>query len=349
MNGNELLKINGVKVVFEGGDASGNVTAVDDVTLTIGEGEIFGLVGESGCGKTTLAMTLLGLVDPNGRIDAGSVMWSGTDLLKLSEREMRKIRGKEIAMIFQQPQMALNPVYKVGHQMMSLLRLHHQVSKQDAERESLQLLKQVRISDANRVMEAYPDQLSGGMAQRVMLAMALSCKPKLLVADEPTASLDVTIQAQIMELLLEIREKFEMAILIVSHDLGVVARLCDKVAVMYLGRIVEIADTKELYSKPFHPYTKALLDAVPLPDPEHRVSASVLEGDLPRQAEVPGGCRFRTRCPSAFAKCEKADPMLMALDGGAHLAACWLLDKEMAEESASGNSDFIETVHESVV
>jgi len=346
MNGNELLKINGVRVVFEGDDASGNVTAVDDVTLTIGVGEIFGLVGESGCGKTTLAMTLLGLVDPNGRIDAGSLMWSGTDLIKLSEHEMRKIRGKEIAMIFQQPQMALNPVYKVGHQMMSLLRLHHQVSKQDAEKESLQLLKQVRISDANRVMEAYPHQLSGGMAQRVMLAMALSCRPKLLVADEPTASLDVTIQAQIMELLLEIREKFGMAILMVSHDLGVVARLCDKVAVMYLGRIVEIADTKELYSKPFHPYTKALLDAVPLPDPEHRASTPVLEGDLPRQTEVHGGCRFRTRCPSAFTKCEKADPMLMELEGGAHSVACWLLGKKNSEEGESRIPRAFEVSHE---
>jgi peptide/nickel transport system ATP-binding protein len=244
--------------------------AVDGVSLTIGEREIVGLVGESGSGKTVLSLSLLRLVPKPGRVSAGQLRWQGRDLLGLADEDMRKVRGREIAMIFQNPQSSLNPVRTIGAQMSAVIRLHQPMAAGAARAEALRWLAVVRIADPERVYASYPHQCSGGMCQRILIAMALACKPKLLIADEPTAALDVTIAAQIMDLLLEIRERYGTAILLVSHDLGVIARMCDRIAVMYHGKIVEEADAIALYRNPQHPYTRQLLDAVPVPDPTYR-------------------------------------------------------------------------------
>lgn len=302
----------------------GVLRAVDGVDIGIRRGEILGLVGESGCGKTVFSLSLLRLISPPGHISNGQIVWNGRNLLELSNREMRLVRGKEIAMIFQNPQSSLNPLYSIGTQLISVIRLHQEISKEDAKNEALRLLRLVEIPDSDRRMNDYPHQFSGGMCQRIMIAMALSCQPKLLIADEPTASLDVTIQAQIMDLLLEIREKFQMAILLVSHDLGVIAKMCDRIAVMYLGRIIEIAPAEKLYESPMHPYTQALLKSVPVPDPKHNGKIAKLTGDIPSPLNLPSGCRFRTRCPEAFDLCPKIDPILRIVNGDDHLAACLL-------------------------
>jgi peptide/nickel transport system ATP-binding protein len=319
----ELLNIKDLSVHFDL-KGQGVLHAVDGIDLDIQQGEILGLVGESGCGKTVTTLSLLRLIDPPGHISNGQLNWEGKDLLNLNHKEMRQVRGKEIAMIFQNPQSSMNPLYSVGSQLVSVIRLHQKISKEEAKKEALQLLRLVEIPDPDRRMNDYPHQLSGGMCQRIMIAMALSCKPKLLVADEPTASLDVTIQAQIMDLLLEIREKFQMAILLVSHDLGVIAKMCDRISVMYLGRIVESAPAKKLYSSPMHPYTQALLKSVPLPDPTHNSKIARLKGDVPSPMDIPSGCRFRSRCPDVFDLCSQVDPMLRSVNDDDHHAACLL-------------------------
>lgn len=318
-----LLDVRGLSVHFDV-KGQGILRAVDGVDFDIRKGEILGLVGESGCGKTVFSLSLLRLISPPGHISSGQINWVGRNLLDLSNKEMRLVRGKEIAMIFQNPQSSLNPLYSIGSQLVSVIRLHREISKVEARNEALRLLRLVEISDPERRMNDYPHQFSGGMAQRIMIAMALSCQPKLLIADEPTASLDVTIQAQIMDLLLEIREKFQMAILLVSHDLGVIAKMCDRIAVMYLGRIVEIAPAEKLYESPMHPYTQALLKSVPVPDPRHNGKITKLTGDVPSPLNIPSGCRFRTRCPAVFGSCQKTDPVLRPVNGDDHLAACLL-------------------------
>lgn len=319
----ELLNVGRLSVQFDI-KGQGVLRAVDGVDLDINQGEVLGLVGESGCGKTVFSLSLLRLISPPGRINSGQINWRGRNLLGLSNKEMRLVRGKEIAMIFQNPQSSLNPLYSVGSQLMSVIRLHREMSKEQAKNEALRLLRLVEIPDPERRMNDYPHQFSGGMAQRIMIAMALSCQPKLLIADEPTASLDVTIQAQILDLLLEIREKFQMAILLVSHDLGVIAKMCDRIAVMYLGRIVEIAPAEKLYHSPMHPYTQALLKSMPIPDPRHNGKITKLTGDVPSPLNIPSGCRFRTRCPAVFGACQKNDPVLRPVNGNDHLAACLL-------------------------
>lgn len=318
-----LLDVRGLSVHFDV-RGHGMLHAVDGVDFDIRKGEILGLVGESGCGKTVFSLSLLRLISPPGHISSGQINWVGRNLLDISNKEMRFVRGKEIAMIFQNPQSSLNPLYSIGSQLVSVIRLHREISKAEARNEALRLLRLVEISDPERRMNDYPHQFSGGMAQRIMIAMALSCQPKLLIADEPTASLDVTIQAQIMDLLLEIREKFQMAILLVSHDLGVIAKMCDRIAVMYLGRIVEIAPAEKLYDSPMHPYTQALLKSVPVPDPRHNGKITKLTGDVPSPLNIPSGCRFRTRCPAVFGVCQKTDPVLRPVNGDDHLAACLL-------------------------
>jgi peptide/nickel transport system ATP-binding protein len=258
-------------LVIEFAAAAGKILrAVDQVSLTIGAREILGLVGESGSGKTVLSLSLLRLVPRPGVVRSGQLRWQGRDLLALADEDMRKVRGREIAMIFQNPQSSLNPVRTIGTQMSAVIRLHQDVDRTAARDEALRWLADVRIADPERVYGSYPHQCSGGMCQRILIAMALACRPKLLIADEPTAALDVTIAAQIMDLLLDIRERHGAAILLVSHDLGVIARMCDRIAVMYRGRIVEEADAIALYRSPQHPYTRRLLDAVPVPDPTHR-------------------------------------------------------------------------------
>lgn len=267
-----MLTLSDLQVTF-GKKAGSQTQALAGVSLSVNNGEIVGLVGESGSGKSTAALAILGLLAADSTV-TGEINWSGRSLLSLRERELQQVRGREIAMIFQQAQSALNPVYTIGHQMVSLLRLHGTYTRKQARQEAIGLLERVHLSDPAQVLQSYPHQLSGGMAQRVMIAMALSCNPKLLIADEPTSALDVTVQAQIMRLLLDIQRERDMGILIISHDLGVIAGLCDRVAVMYAGQIVEVASAQALYSNPQHPYTQALLEAVPRIDPSWRLSGS---------------------------------------------------------------------------
>lgn len=322
-NQKPILEIRNLKTGFK---IKGNQfhPAVDGIDVDVCAGEVLGLVGESGCGKTVASLSILSLVPKPGLISGGRILWKGKNLLELSHREMRGVRGREVAMIFQNPQAALNPLYTIGHQMRSLINLHRPMSTAQAEAEAVRLLTTVRLSDPEKRLHDYPHQLSGGQCQRVMIAMALSCQPELLIADEPTAALDVTIQAQIMDLLLEIRDRFEMSILLISHDMGVVARMCDRISVMYLGKIVEEASAQSLYTRPKHPYTRALLEAVPIPDPSSKGKVTSIPGDLPSAVKLPTGCRFRTRCPEAFSKCTQVEPELALMNPDGSKVACWL-------------------------
>lgn len=317
-----LLKVKGLQVGFTLNKQK-FLKVVDDVNLDIQPGEIVGLVGESGSGKTILSLSLLRLITPPGQIIGGEIIWRQKDLLKLGSKAMRQVRGKEIAMIFQNPRMSLNPVRTIGSQMTSIISRHCECTKKDAFEQAINTLQTVKFPDAEKRIHSYPHQLSDGMCQRVMIAMALSCQPSLLIADEPTASLDVTIQAQIMDLLLEIRETFNTAILLISHDLGVVAHLCDRIAVMYLGRVVELAPASRLFESPAHPYTQALIGSLPLPAQNWNRNFSRIVGEMPSQIEIPLGCRFRTRCPQAFEKCSRFDPKMIAVEED-HYAACLL-------------------------
>lgn len=315
-----MLEVSNLRISF---GSRQPVRALDGVGISVSEGEILGLVGESGSGKTVLSLALLGLVGPTGRVLGGEVRWLGRNLLDLPEPDIRRLRGSEVSMIFQNPQASLNPARTVGAQFRALLRLHHGITGAESTGEAHRLLREVGVPDPERVMDSYAFQLSPGMCQRVMIAMAISCRPKLLIADEPTASLDATIQAQIMDLLLSLRDRLGMAILLVSHDLGVVARLCDRVAVMYLGRIVEVADAETLYSAPAHPYTQALLRSVPVPDPRMREKMQVLAGDPPDPRHIEeNACRFRGRCPAAVEQCARVDPKLSYINQSAHAVAC---------------------------
>ena len=317
-----LLDIKGLKTEFRARNKR-VLRAVDGIDLKIRPGEIHGLVGESGCGKTVASLSILRLISPPGLISAGEVLWNDQDLLRLKKDGIRKVRGKEIAMIFQNPQGSLNPLYTIGDQLTAVIRLHRQISRKEAQKEALRLLQEVKIPDPQSRIDDYPHQLSGGMCQRVMIAMALSCKPQLLIADEPTAALDVTIQAQILDLLLELRERFQMAMLLISHDMGVVARMCDRISVMYLGRIVEESRVEDLYSSPKHPYTQALLKAVPVPDPRKKGNFALLKGDMPSSIDIPSGCRFRNRCPEVFERCVQ-EPELESFGQNGTKVACWL-------------------------
>jgi len=320
----QLLTIRRLKTEFKLQDNK-VLRAVDGIDLAIHPGEIHGLVGESGCGKTVASLSILRLISRPGFISGGQVLWDDNDLLKLKKSDMRKVRGKEIAMIFQNPQASLNPLYTIGDQIRAIIQLHRPMGKKQATDEAVKLLRTVKIPDTEKRIRDYPHQLSGGMCQRVLIAMALSCRPKLLIADEPTAALDVTIQAQILDLLLELREEFGMAIFLISHDMGVVARMCDRISVMYLGKIVEESDVDSLYSSPKHPYTQALLRAVPVPDPKKRKQFSLLKGDVPSSIDMPPGCRFRTRCPKAFDKCMQ-EPELKPPSQNGTKVACWLYE-----------------------
>lgn len=332
-----LLRIEGLKVVF---NTIPPVNAVDGVDLNVRVGEIVGLVGESGSGKTVLSLSVLRLLGESASIPQGAILWRGRNLLGLNREQIRRVRGAEIAMIFQNPQASLNPVRKIGAQMSSVIRLGKRVSSHEARAEALRLLREVQITDPERVYVSYPHELSGGMCQRVMIAMSLSSRPALLIADEPTASLDVTIQAQIMDLLLDLRDRFKMAILLVSHDLGVIARMCDRIAVMYLGRIVEAGDAFSIYEAPSHPYTQALLRSVPVPDPRRRERLEILPtGDAPNSQS--GGCRFGPRCPQRADDCASTDPTLTGITQH-HLVACIkaaIDDSFFPEKTAKNGND----------
>ncbi len=314
----QLLEVKNLQTHFF--TRAGLVRAVDGVSFYLERGELLGLVGESGCGKSVTALSLMRLVAPPGKIVGGEVLFDGVDLLKLSEPKMRAIRGNDIAMIFQDPMTSLNPVYTVGEQIAEALRLHRKLARKEARAAAVEAMREVSIPDPARRAGDYPHQLSGGMRQRVMIAMALACDPKLLIADEPTTALDVTIQAQILELLDELRRTRELAVLLITHDLGVVAEVADRVAVMYTGRIVEASPVTELFARPKHPYTEGLLRSVPKLTAAEVAKVErlqTIEGTVPKLTELPPGCHFAPRCPQRMPRCTEGERIpLYTLDGG---------------------------------
>jgi peptide/nickel transport system ATP-binding protein len=313
-----LLEVKNLKTEFP--TRAGLVRAVNDVSFNIDEGELVGLVGESGCGKSITALSVMKLISSPGRIAGGSILFKGEDLTLASEERMRAIRGNDIAMIFQDPMTSLNPVFTVGEQIAEALRLHRKLDKQAAWSAAIDAMKEVAIPDAARRAKDYPHQLSGGMRQRIMIAMALACDPELLIADEPTTALDVTIQAQILELLNELRTNRRLAVLLITHDLGVVAEVADRVCVMYTGKIVEEADVEILFDNPRHPYTQGLLHSVPkmrAVGENKEVRLSTIEGTVPSPTNLPAGCHFAPRCSFRKAECESGEVKLRDMDDGA--------------------------------
>jgi peptide/nickel transport system ATP-binding protein len=313
-----LLDVRDLRMVFP--TDVGEARAVDGISFTLDRGDVLGLVGESGCGKSMTALSLMRLVPPPGRITGGRVLFEERDLLGLTEREMRDVRGARMAMIFQEPMTALNPVLTVGSQVAESVFLHRSVSRRQAWQRATELLVEVGIPDAGRRVRDYPHQLSGGMRQRVMIAMAIACDPLLLLADEPTTALDVTIQAEILALLRSLRDRYGMAVLLITHDLGVVAEQADRVAIMYAGRIVEYATVDELFSRPLHPYTQALLRSMPVLG-TRRDRLETIPGQVPSLTRLPSGCAFRDRCPLRIDECAAAVPPLEEHPPG-HLVAC---------------------------
>src|SRR4026207_645915 len=326
MTAAHLLEVKDLQTHFP--TRSGLVRAVDGVSFHLDRGELLGLVGESGCGKSITALSIMRLISPPGKIVDGEILFEGKDLLRLSDVEMRQMRGHDIAMIFQDPMTSLNPVFTVGEQIAEALRLHRKLARQQAREATIEAMREVSIPDPARRVDDYPHQLSGGMRQRVMIAMALACDPKLLIADEPTTALDVTIQAQILELLSELRKNRELAVLLITHDLGVVAEVADRVAVMYTGKIVEEAPVHELFARPRHPYTEGLLRSVPKLSVEHvakKERFETIEGVVPSPTNLPPGCHFAPRCPHRMPRCEEGEIPLYDLEGGVKVR-CVLFD-----------------------
>ena len=322
-----LLEVNELQTHFF--TERGVAKAVDGVTFSVNAGETLCLVGESGCGKSVTALSILRLVTPPGRIVGGGIRFDGRDLLALSKDEMRQIRGNQISMIFQEPMTSLNPVFTVGNQIAEAIRLHQRVSKAEARNRTIEMLRKVQISSPETRVDDYPHQMSGGMLQRVMIAMALACNPKLLIADEPTTALDVTVQAQILELLAQLRQEFKMAVLLITHDLGIVAEVADHVAVMYAGKIVEHATAMDLFARPSHPYTLGLFNSLPSRvKPDQKLA--VIPGNVPSPLEFPTGCKFHPRCPFAVDRCRAEEPPLAEVSAG-HRSACFF-----AKEVQSG-------------
>jgi peptide/nickel transport system ATP-binding protein len=319
-----VLEVNGLQTVFF--TNSGLFKAVDDVSFSVGRGETLAIVGESGCGKSVTALSIMRLVpDPPGRIVGGSVMLEGTDLLALDEAEMRAIRGNRISMIFQEPMTSLNPVMRIGDQITEAVRLHRAMPRKQAWQQAVEMLRLVKIPEPERRASEYPHQLSGGMRQRAMIAMALACRPALLIADEPTTALDVTIQAQILALVLELQKELGMGLILITHDLGVVAQTAQRVIVMYAGKKVEEADVESLFADPRHPYTRGLMASIPAV-PSHDAKADVrlieIPGMVPSLTNLPKGCAFAPRCELAIERCREQYPPLQSF-GANHLAACW--------------------------
>jgi peptide/nickel transport system ATP-binding protein/oligopeptide transport system ATP-binding protein len=317
-----LLSVRDLRVYFHQRDRV--VRAVDGVDLRLDPGKTLCLVGESGSGKSLTALSIMRLISPPGRIEEGSeIAYAGQDLVAASAEQMQSIRGNEISMIFQEPMSSLNPAHTVGAQIAEAVRLHRPVSKAAAAERALEMLRLVGVPDPRRRASDYPHQLSGGMRQRVMIAMALSCEPKLIIADEPTTALDVTIQAQVLELLRELRDTLGMAVLLITHDLGVVAEMADDVAVMYAGRIVERGNVQDTFARPQHPYTQALLRSIPVLGMRQDQRLTVIPGMVPSPASWPSGCRFEARCDQAFDRCGEYPPLF---DVGLQAAACWHRD-----------------------
>jgi peptide/nickel transport system ATP-binding protein len=321
VTGGPLLSVEGLTTVFD--SPAGAAAAVDDVSFDIRPGETLGLVGESGSGKSVTAFSIMRLIQPPGRIRSGRIRFKGRDLLELTERDMRQVRGAEIALIFQEPMTALNPVFTIGDQIGETLLVHGRATRHDAPAQAVALLEAVRIPHAASRVRDYPHQLSGGMRQRVLIAMALACRPALVIADEPTTALDVTIQAEILDLLRERQTALGLALLLITHDLGVIAATADRVAVMYAGRIVEAGAVRDVFHRPQHPYTRGLLASIPGGTPGERLRA--IEGSVPLLGALPPGCAFNPRCADRFDRCTSTPPPDYPIAPG-HTAKCFLHD-----------------------
>ena len=318
-----LLEVRDLHMHYE--TAAGPIQAVDGVSFDVENGRAMGLVGESGCGKSSIGISLLRLLPENGRLVSGQVLFDGKDLIRLPDEQMRQVRWKHISMIFQNPLTSLNPVYTVGDQIIEALRLHQNMDRATARQRTIEMLRVVEIASPERRFADYPHQLSGGMQQRVLIAIALSCNPDLLIADEPTTALDVTIQAQIMDLLINMRERYGMGIILITHDMGVIAEICDRVLVMYGGVVVEEAPVLELFRHPVHPYTRGLLASIPSID-EDKDELMSITGTVPRFMLPVVGCRFTSRCPFKQQVCLEQAPVANEVTEG-HMVSCWLRDK----------------------
>ncbi|MCE2502498.1 MAG: ABC transporter ATP-binding protein [Chlorobi bacterium] len=324
----KLLEVDNLRTYFHTDD--GIARSVDGVRFSVDRGETLGIVGESGCGKSVTALSIMGLVpNPPGKIEGGVILFDGENLLEFTEHQMRHVRGNDISMIFQEPMTSLNPVFTIGHQIDEAVILHQNVSKHEAKKRSIDMLHLVGIPAPEQRYGEYPHQLSGGMRQRVMIAMALSCNPKLLIADEPTTALDVTVQAQILELITKLQDEMGMGLIIITHDLGVIAEVCDRVAVMYAGKVVEYANVDTIFHRPRHPYTIGLLNSIPRLG-EVVEELATIEGIVPPPTQWPIGCHFCTRCQWADDLCWNDEPQLVEIETG-HQVACWYMDKVMAE------------------
>lgn len=316
----DLLEVKNLKTYFNTED--GLIKSVDDISFKIKEGETLAVVGESGCGKSITSMSIMRLIpNPPGEIVGGEIIFEGKDILKYTDAEMMKMRGNQISVIFQEPMTSLNPVFTAGEQIGEAIMLHRNVDEKEARKQTIEALKLVGIPRADEIVDAYPHELSGGMRQRVMIAMAVSCNPKLLIADEPTTALDVTIQAQILDLMRDLKEKLNTSIMLITHDLGVVAEMADYVVVMYAGKIVEEASVLELYKSPMHPYTIGLLQSKPIINKETNRLYSI-PGQVPNPLDMPTGCYFNPRCSNATDKCRQVSPTLIEVKPG-HKIACW--------------------------
>jgi peptide/nickel transport system ATP-binding protein len=325
-----LLEIKNLETAFKIDGEYYN--AVDNVSFKVNSRQVLGIVGESGCGKSVMSLSIMKLLPKGiGEIRSGEILFDGKDLSKMSDKEINKIRGKDIAMIFQEPMTSLNPVFTIGYQLQEALFNHMKITKQEARQRAIALLKSVGISRPDKIVDEYPHQLSGGMRQRVMIAMAIACQPKLLIADEPTTALDVTVQAQILDLLKEIQSTNDMSIILITHDLGVVAEMCDDVIVMYAGKIVEKTDVDTLFYDPKHPYTKLLMGAIPKMDEDKEVLDSI-KGIVPSLKNMPKvGCKFAARCPNAMPECSLITPQLAETEKG-HEVACLLYETSKPKE-----------------
>lgn len=317
----KILEVRNLSTSFK--TERGIMKAIDGVSFHVNKGEILGMVGESGCGKSVTSQSIMRLYDEKYQvIYSGEILFSGKDILKLPEKEMQHVRGNDVAMVFQDALSALNPVFTVGHQIMDTLKIHQKLGKKEAREKAVEMLRLVGIPDPDKRVDQYPHELSGGMRQRVMIAIALCCRPRLLIADEPTTALDVTIQAQIMDLILDLNKKLDMGVMLITHDLSVVAEVCNRVAVMYLGQIVEEADVNDIFDSPMHPYTLGLMKSIPRITGAREKRLYQIKGTVPLLNQIPNGCRFAPRCPYATEKCTKEMPELKkAADG--HMVRCF--------------------------
>jgi peptide/nickel transport system ATP-binding protein len=325
-----LLEVRNLYLEFK--TSRGDLKALNGINFDVQNGEVLGLVGETGCGKTVTGLTILGLLSRSARITNGEIILNGVDLLKLSKSEMEKARGSQIAMIFQDPSSSLNPVFTIGEQMTRVIRRHTQLSKSGASTHASVMLQAVGLPDVRRIMESYPHQLSGGQQQRVMIAMALSCRPRLLIADEPTTALDVTIQAQILKLISQLQKDFDISAILITHNLGVVAQTCNRLVILYAGRVAEIGTTRQVFKSPQHPYSRGLLNAVPRPGNRGKKMA-VIPGVVPSNPGALIGCPFAQRCEFVFERCTHEVPPLFQISPG-HASACFLAD--MATDQPGG-------------